>query len=78
MALEPLGVLTTTSMVPAAPDGDTAVSWVAEPTVKEVAPAAPKLTPVAPVKLVPVTVTEVPPPSAPAMGLTALTVGATS
>ena len=59
------------------PPTATAVT-VAEPTVKEVAAVAPKLTPVAPVKLVPVTVTEVPPPSGPARGLTALTVGATS
>ena len=33
MALVPLGVLTMTSTVPAAADGDKAVTWVAEPTV---------------------------------------------
>ncbi len=77
VALGPLGVLTMTSTVPTAADGDRAVTWVAELTVYEVAPEGPKLTPVAPVKLVPVMVTEVPPASGPAMGLRAMTTGAT-
>ena len=77
-ALVPLGVLTMTSTVPAAADGDKAVTSVAEPTVYDVAAVLPKLTAVAPVKPVPLMVTEVPPPSAPASGLTALTTGATA
>ena len=44
--------------------------------MKLVAAVAPKLTAVAPVKPVPVMVTEVPPASGPAVGLTAVTVGA--
>ena len=45
-------------------------------TVKVVAAVAPNFTAVAPVKLVPVTVTEVPPVVGPEVGLTAVTVGA--
>ena len=43
--------------------------------MKVVAAVAPNLTPVAPVKLVPVIVTEVPPAVGPELGLTAVTVG---
>ena len=47
-------------------------------TVKPPAGLQPKLTALAPEKLVPVMVTVVPPASGPAMGLTAVTVGAAS
>ncbi len=47
-----------------------AVIWVAESTVNEVAAVAPKVTAVAPVKPVPVIVTEVPPACGPLFGLT--------
>jgi hypothetical protein len=67
---------TVTSVVPMAPEGETAVSWVAEFTVNEVAAVAPKLTAVVPVNSVPVTVTEVPPSLEPLVGLRPLTVGA--
>ena len=46
--------------------------------MKLVAAVEPKLTPVAPLKPVPVMVTEVPPARGPAAGLMALTVGAAS
>src|SRR5579872_1856835 len=44
-------------------------------TVKVVAAVAPKCTAVAPVRFVPVTVTDVPPALGPVVGLTAVTVG---
>ena len=56
----PPGVVTVTSTVPA-PAGEVAVIEVAELTVKLVALVAPNLTAVAPVKPVPVIVTDVPP-----------------
>ena len=71
----PPGVVTVTSTVPAAPAGAVAVMEVVLLTVKVVAAVAPKATAVAPVKLVPVTVTEVPPATGPEVGLTAVTVG---
>ncbi len=58
--------------------GDVAVTWVEELTVKLVAPAVPKLAELAPLKPVPVTVTDVPPDSGPATGLMALTDGLAS
>ena len=54
----PPGVVTVTSTVPAACAGAVAVIWVAETTVKVVAAVAPKSTAVAPVKPVPVMVTD--------------------
>ena len=63
------------STVPATPLGAVTVIEVAELTVNEPATVAPKLTAVAPVKLVPVTVTDVPPMIGPVPGLTAVTVG---
>ena len=57
--------LTPTAPVPAAV---TAVIWVAELTVKLVAAVAPNFTAVAPVKLVPVMTTLVPPASGPDVG----------
>jgi len=73
--LVPPGVVTVTCTVPAASGGDVAVIAVAELTVKLVAFVEPNLTAVAPVKFVPVIVTEVPPASRPAFGLTPVTVG---
>ena len=53
-------MVTVTSTVPI-PAGEVAVIWVALLTVKEAAALPPKLTAVAPEKLVPVMVTLVPP-----------------
>src|SRR5215470_5515866 len=68
----PFGVMTVTSTMPV-PAGETDVMLVAEFTVKLVAGVAPKFTAVAPVKLVPVMVTEV--PAAPDVGFRTVTVG---
>ena len=73
--LEPPGVVTTTLLAPTVPAGVTAVIEVALTTVRLVAAAPPMVTPVAPVKLVPVIVTEVPPAIGPVEGLIAVTVG---
>ena len=64
-----------TSTVPE-PAGDVAVMVVALLTVKFVAAVPPKATAVAPVKLVPLMLTVVPPTAAPVLGERALTVGA--
>ena len=71
----PLGVVTVTSTVPEDPAGDTAVRVVEDVTLNDVAATEPNLTDVAPVKLVPVTVSEVPPAVEPVLGLTLVTVG---
>ncbi|MHC2619285.1 hypothetical protein ACVIW2_001317 [Bradyrhizobium huanghuaihaiense] len=71
----PPAVVTLTSTVPL-PAGEVAVIWVAELTVKPVAAVAPNVTAVAPVKLVPVMVTVVPPPAGPVVGEIEVTVGA--
>ena len=68
-------VVTLTSTVPV-PAGEVAVIEVAELTVKPVAGVAPNVTAVAPVKLVPVIVTEVPPLDGPDVGEIEVTVGA--
>ena len=70
----PPAVVTRTSTVPV-PAGDVAVIWVAELTVKAAAGVAPKLTAVAPVKFVPVIVTDVPPVAGPEVGEIDVTVG---
>ena len=57
----PPAVVTLTLTAPAGLAGVVAVIWVAELTVKLVAAVTPKLTALAPVKLVPVIVTVVPP-----------------
>jgi hypothetical protein len=57
----PLGVVTVTATMPAASGGDVAVMDVSEFTVKLAAATAPKYTLPAPVKALPVIVTEVPP-----------------
>jgi len=75
VALVPPGVVTVTSIAPTAPAGLVAVMLVALITVTLVAATPPKLTPVAPVKFVPVIVTLVPPAAGPLAGLTEVTVG---
>ena len=72
----PPGVVTVRLKVPGAADaGDLTVICVPESTVNDVAALDPNLTAVAPVKPVPVIVTEVPPASGPAVGLMPVTVG---
>ena len=76
VALVPPPAQTVTSTVAAPSAGEVAVMDVALLTVKLVAGLPdPKLTAVAPVKLVPVIVTLVPPVVGPSAGLTAVTVG---
>ena len=75
MAEVPPAVVTPMSTVPV-PAGDVAVIWVAELTVKPVAAVAPNVTAVAPVKLVPVMITVVPPVPGPDVGEIEVTVGA--
>jgi len=72
----PPGVVTVTVAAPATPAGEVAVMEVAEFTTTFVAELAPNFTPVAPVKFVPVMVTDVPPASGPLVGLSDVTVGA--
>ena len=72
----PPTVVTVTSTVPAACAGEKAVTSVLETTENEIAFDAPKWTAVAPVKLVPVMVTNVLPRVGPDAGATELTVGA--
>ncbi len=72
----PPAVVTATLTAPAEPAGASAVIWVALFTVKDVAAVVPKLTAVAPVKLVPVMTTLVPPAVVPLDGETAVIVGA--
>jgi hypothetical protein len=72
--LVPPGAVTVTSTVPAVPGGEVALSCVELVTVKATA-AVPNCTAVAPVKFVPVTVTEVPPVVIPDVGLMPVTVG---
>ena len=62
------------SIVPEVPAGEVALIEVGELAVKEPV-VAPNLTAVAPVKPVPVIVTEVPPASGPAVALMLVTVG---
>ncbi len=70
----PLGVCTVTLTVPA-PFGEVAVMEVAELTVNVVASAEPKWTALAPVRLVPVIFTTLPPDAGPEVGLSEDTVG---
>jgi hypothetical protein len=67
--------VTVTFTVPL-PAGATAVIALAELTVKLLAALAPNFTALAPVKLVPVMLTVVPPVSGPVLGLKLATVGA--
>ena len=75
-AFVPPGVVTRTLAVPAVPAGVVAVMEVAFTTTTLVAAAPPRVTLVAPVKLVPVMVTAWPPADEPVDGLIALTEGA--
>ena len=62
VGLVPPGVVTVMSTVPTAPAGELTVSDVPPPFTTTLVPAVvPKLTAVAPERLAPVTVTEVPP-----------------
>jgi hypothetical protein len=74
VALVPPGVVTVMSTVPAAPAGDVAEIWL-ELFTENAAAVPPKLTPVAPVKPVPLIVTVVPPVVGPDVGLTLVTDG---
>ena len=78
VALVPPGAVTVTCTVPAAREGRVAVMEVADVTVNRAAFPGPKLTAVAPVKVVPVMTTDVPPEVGPRFGATAVTVGATA
>ena len=71
----PYGVVTVTTTVPAEPAGEAAVIEVSEFTVKLAAAVPPKATAVAPLRLVPVIVTEVPPAGKPEAGEMAVTAG---
>jgi hypothetical protein len=75
-ALVPAGEVTVTSTVPAACAGEIAVIEVALATETPEAATPPNETPVVPVKLAPLIVTWVPPPTGPVFGLTPATVGA--
>jgi len=72
----PPGVVTVTFTAPAIPAGAVAVTDVAELTTTPVAAFAPNRTAVAPVRFVPVIVTDVPPATGPLVGLSDVTVGA--
>ena len=74
VALVPADVRTVTSTVPT-PAGETVDIDVSEVTVNRVAFVDPNLTPVVPVKFVPVTVTDAPPPAEPLEGEMRVTVG---
>ena len=73
-ALVPPGPLTVTSTVPL-PAGEVAISSLSSTTTKLGEALEPKSTLVAPVKLVPIMVTDVPPVVGPLVGETAVTVG---
>lgn len=75
LLLAPPGVVTVNLTAPL-PAGEIAVICVEEFTVKLVAAVLPKLTAVAPLRLVPDRVTEVPPAAGPPAGLIAVSEGA--
>ena len=74
-ALPPSEVVTITEATPSVPAGVVAVTVVALATVTLVAAIPPIVTPVAPVKLKPVIVTDWPPAVGPGLGLTLATLG---
>ena len=77
VALVPPGVVTVTSTVlPSVPGGEVAVMLVGLLKVTREAAVAPNLTPLAPLKVVPVIVTVVDPVLGPEVGLRLVTVGA--
>jgi hypothetical protein len=73
--LVPPELLTVTSTVPKVPAGATAVSWLDDTTVTEVAATPPNATVEAAVKFEPVMVTKVPPVEGPLAGAMAVTTG---
>src|ERR1700730_16892248 len=73
--LAPAGVVPFTPTVPATAAGEVAVIEVAELNTKPAAATVPNVTPLTPVKLVPVMVTEVPPAVGPEFGLSPVKVG---
>ena len=75
-ALVPPGVVTKTLAVPALPAGVVQLTEVADVTVTPVHADPPTVMPVAPVRLVPVMVMDVPPAVGPLVGETEVTVGA--
>jgi hypothetical protein len=75
VALVPFGVVTVTSWAPAPSAGATAVIRVDDDELKLMAGTVPKSTLVAPLKLVPLMVTEVPPAVEPEFGDRDVTVG---
>jgi hypothetical protein len=75
VALVALPATTVTSTCPA-PAGDVTVICVSDVTLRLVPGADPKFTAVAPVKLLPLTVTLLPPATVPLVGLIPVTVGA--
>ena len=75
---EPEGVVTTTLTAPAVPEGVRAVIEVELRTSTLVAAVPPIVTPVVPVKFVPVIVTDCPPAIGPVFELIAVIVGAAS
>ena len=77
-ALVPPGVVTKTLAVSALPAGVVQVTEVAETTLTDAQAEPPTEMPVAPVKLVPVMVMDVPPAVEPLVGETAVTVGAST
>ena len=74
----PPGVVTDTSTSPAPWAGVSAVAWVAETTVTPVASTPPNRTCIPARNRVPVSVTDVPPPVGPVVGLTEASVGAST
>jgi hypothetical protein len=75
VVLVPAEVVTVTSTVPAAPEGEVAVMEVAPLTVNVVAAVVPNFTAVAPEKLAPVMVMLVSPVVGPLVGLMDVTEG---
>jgi hypothetical protein len=73
-ALVPPGLVTVTLTVPV-PPGEIAVMTFADLTLTRMALADPNLTAVAPAKLLPVTVTDVPPWTRPSLACTSVTTG---
>ncbi len=71
----PIGVVTVTSTIPAAGAAGTVTMSRVSVTAQKSAAVAPKLTPVTPVKPLPVTVTAHPPATGPQRGLTPHTSG---
>ena len=74
MELVPLGVVTIRSTVLTVSAGLIAFSCVSDTKVKPAAGVGPNVTAVAPVKLIPLIVTEVPPAAGPLFGVTDRTV----